>query len=30
MWEFVKVMGMIFVAFIIIFMVIDFVRPKDE
>jgi lipopolysaccharide export LptBFGC system permease protein LptF len=30
MWAFLKVMGMILVALVVIFMIIDFLRPKDQ
>jgi len=30
MWAFLKVLCMIFVAFVVIFMIIDFLRPKDQ
>jgi len=30
MWAVLKVLSIIFVVFVIVFMIIDFLRPKDE
>jgi hypothetical protein len=30
MWAVLKILGIIFVVFIVVFMIIDFLRPKDQ